>query len=43
MKVVTEQAKALRKPARSVLEVLYTLRSQGLVQSVAKLRELFGH
>jgi PIN domain len=40
--VVMEQTRALKNPARSLAEVLDTLRSCGLVQSVAKLRELFG-
>ena len=40
-KVLAEQAAALRNPPRSVAEVLDTLRDQGLVRSVAKLRELF--
>jgi hypothetical protein len=41
-KVIAEQAGALRNPPRSVPELLDTLRDQGLVRSVAKLRELFG-
>ena len=41
-KVVTEQAAALKNPPRTVGELLETLRGQGLVRSVAKLRELFG-
>lgn len=41
-KVVGEQAAALKNPARSVGELLDTLRDQRLVRSVAKLRELFG-
>ena len=40
--VVSEQAGALRSPRRTVGELLDTLRAQGLVRSVAKLRELFG-
>jgi hypothetical protein len=40
--VVTEQAARLRNPPRTVGELLDTLRDQGLVRSVAKLRELFG-
>lgn len=40
-KVVAEQAAALKSPPRSVAELLDTLRDQGLVRSVAKLRELF--
>ncbi len=41
-KVVTEQAAALKNPPRSVGELLDVLLQQGLVQSVAKLRDLFG-
>lgn len=41
-KVVSEQAGALKNPPRTVGELLDTLRSQGLIRSVAKLRELFG-
>lgn len=40
--VVSDQATALRSPPRTVGELLDTLRAQGLVRSVAKLRELFG-
>ena len=40
--VVVEQSQALKNPPRSVVELLDTLRDCGLVQSVAKLRELFG-
>jgi predicted nucleic acid-binding protein len=40
--VVSEQAAALKSPPRTVGELLDTLRDQGLVRSVAKLRELFG-
>jgi hypothetical protein len=40
--VVSQQAKALKSPPRSVAELLDTLRDQGLVRSVAKLRELLG-
>jgi len=40
--VVSEQAGSLRNPPRTVGELLDTLRDQGLVRSVAKLRELFG-
>ncbi len=40
--VVSEQAAGLRSPRRTVGELLDTLREQGLVRSVAKLRELFG-
>jgi hypothetical protein len=41
-KVIADQAAALKNPPRSVGELLDTLRDQGLVRSVAKLRELFG-
>ena len=41
-KVVTEQAASLKNPPRSVGELLDVLLQQGLVQSVAKLRDLFG-
>lgn len=40
--VLGEQAAALKSPRRTVGEVLGTLQEQGLVQSVAKLRELLG-
>ena len=40
--VINEQAASLRNPPRTVGELLDTLRDQGLVRSVAKLRELFG-
>jgi len=40
--VLAEQARALRNPPRSVVELLDTLRDLGVVRSVAKLRELFG-
>jgi hypothetical protein len=40
--VVLEQSQALKNPPQSVAELLDTLRDCGLVQSVAKLRELFG-
>ena len=39
---VSEQATSLKNPPRTVGELLDTLRDQGLVRSVAKLRELFG-
>jgi len=39
---VREQASALRHPERSVRDVLADLRAGGLVQSVARLHELFG-
>jgi hypothetical protein len=41
-KVIADQAGALRNPPRSIPELPDTLRDQGLVRSVAKLRELFG-
>lgn len=41
-KVLSEQAGALKNPPRTVGDLLDTLRSLGLVRSVAKLRELFG-
>ena len=41
-RVITEQAAALRNPPRSVGDLLDVLLQQGLVQSVAKLREMFG-
>lgn len=37
-----EQAQALRSPPKSVAEVLAELRAGGLVQSVARINELFG-
>lgn len=40
--VVVEQAQSLKNPPRMVPELLDTLRDCGLIQSVAKLRELFG-
>ena len=40
--VLAEQSAALKSPARSIPELLDTLRDLGLVQSVARLRELFG-
>ena len=40
--VVSQQANALKSPPRSVGELLETLLDQGLVRSVAKLRELLG-
>jgi len=39
---VSLQASSLRNPPRTVGELLDILRDQGLVRSVAKLRELFG-
>jgi hypothetical protein len=40
--IVVQQAAALKNPPSSVAELLDTLRRQGLVRSVAKLRELLG-
>ena len=40
--IVSQQAAALKHPPRSVPELLDTLREQGLVRSVARLREIFG-
>jgi hypothetical protein len=40
--VVREQAAALKNPPRTLTEALDMLSSNGLVQSVAKLQELFG-
>lgn len=40
--VVSNQAAALKNPRRTVADLLDTLRDQGLVRSVAKLREVFG-
>ena len=40
-KVVAEQAAALKNPPRSIAELLDTLRDQGLVRAVAKLRDMF--
>ena len=42
VQVLTEQAAALKSPPRSVDELLRTLQDVGLIQSVAKLRELRG-
>jgi PIN domain len=41
-KVIAEQAASLKNPPRSTADLLDTLRDQGLVRSVARLRELFG-
>lgn len=41
-KVIAEQAGALKNPPRPILELLDTLRDQGLLRYVAELRELFG-
>ena len=38
--IVVQQAAALKHPPRSPAELLETLRAQGLVRSVARLREL---
>jgi hypothetical protein len=38
----TLSREALKNPRRTVSDVLGTLQEQGLVQSVAKLRELLG-
>jgi len=40
--VVREQASALKSPPRTLGDLLDTLREQGLVQSVGRLRELYG-
>lgn len=40
--VVIQQAASLQKPPRTAGDLLEILRDQGLVRSVAKLRELFG-
>jgi len=40
--VVHQQASSLKNPPRTVGELLDTLREQGLVRSVAKLREMLG-
>ena len=40
--VVNEQAAALKNPPRTVADLLDTLRDQGLVRTVARLRELLG-
>lgn len=42
VRVITEQAAALRSPPTTIPTLLDTLREQRLVQSVAHLRELFG-
>ena len=39
---VREQAAALKRPSMTPAQVLEILRSNGLVRSVAKLRELYG-
>jgi hypothetical protein len=40
-KVISEQAASLKSPPRTISELLDTLRDLGLVQAVAKLREMF--
>jgi predicted nucleic acid-binding protein len=40
--IVMQQANALKNPPRSQAELLDTLREQGLVRSVARLREVLG-
>jgi hypothetical protein len=40
-RVITEQCADLKDPPGTIASVLDTLRGQGLVQSVARLRELF--
>ena len=40
--IVVQQTAALKNPPRSPAELLDTLREQGLVRSVAKLREILG-
>lgn len=39
---VAEQATSLKNPPRTVADILDALRDNGLVQTVARLRELFG-
>jgi hypothetical protein len=39
--VLTQQSAALKNPPKTTMELLDILRNQGLVQSVARLRELF--
>jgi predicted nucleic acid-binding protein len=39
---VSEQAASLKNPPRTLADLLDTLRDNGLVQTVARLRELFG-
>lgn len=41
LSVISEQAADLRNPPRSVAELLDTLQGNGLVQTVARLREMF--
>jgi hypothetical protein len=40
--VVAEQASSLRNPPRTVTDILDALRVNGLAQSVARLRDMFG-
>ncbi|HEX6615832.1 MAG TPA: PIN domain-containing protein [Gemmatimonadales bacterium] len=42
IRIVTEQAAALKCPPISISQLLDTLREQRLAQSVARLREMFG-
>ena len=42
IKCVTDQGSALRQPPVTVPDLLDTLRRNGLIRSVARLRELFG-
>ncbi|MBK8695938.1 MAG: PIN domain-containing protein [Deltaproteobacteria bacterium] len=42
VRVVAEQAAALRNPIHTIAQLLDTLRSSGLARSVARLRELSG-
>jgi len=42
IKCLTEQARALRRPPVSIPDLLDTLRRHGLIQSVARLRDLLG-
>jgi hypothetical protein len=41
LEVVSKQAASLKNPPRTVFELLDTLQGNGLVQTVARLRELF--
>ena len=40
--VLLEQAASLKNPPRTIPDLLDTLRDQGLVRSVAKLRDVLG-
>lgn len=42
LRVIDEQAKALKNPPRTTLELIDTLGNNGLHRTAAKLRELFG-